>query len=129
MAVALLVVAAAPATAQVKIRFQTWHWNEKPWVNALEEFQKTFNQANPGIEVVRDDSRYPDKESVFIAQSQAKAAADIPHFSYDPSGSSPTGATLDLTPSSRRRGAKYLAQWIPRRGGLQVQGQDLLPAR
>ena len=67
-------------SAQVKIRFQTWHWGETPWVNALNEFMKTFNQANPGIEVVRDDSRYADKESVFITQSQAKAAADIAAF-------------------------------------------------
>jgi len=40
----------------VKIRFQTWHWGETPWVNSLNEFMRTFNQANPGIEVVRDDS-------------------------------------------------------------------------
>ena len=43
---------------------------------ALDEFMKEFNKNNPGIEVVRDESRYGDKETVYIAQSQAKAAAD-----------------------------------------------------
>jgi multiple sugar transport system substrate-binding protein len=114
MAVAILAMT-GPAAAQVKIRFQTWHWNEKPWVNALEEFQKTFNQANPGIEVVRDDSRYGDKEAVFTTQSQAKAAADIPHFSYRPIRHfADRGYLLDLTPFIEREGgAKYLAQWDP----------------
>jgi len=115
IAAVVLAVAAAPATAQVKIRFQTWHWNEKPWVNSLEEFQKTFNQANPGIEVVRDDSRYGDKEAVFTTQSQAKAAADIPHFSYRPIRHfADRGYLLDLTPFIQKEGGdKYLAQWDP----------------
>src|SRR4030042_68742 len=78
----LAVALAGPASAQVKVRFQTWHWNEKPVFFALEEFQKEFNKNNPGIEVVRDDSRYGDKETVYIAQSQAKAAADIAHFQH-----------------------------------------------
>ena len=65
----LVLLVALPAAAQVKIRFQTWHWNETPWVKSLEEFQQTFNAANPGIQVVRDDSRYADKEAVFITQS------------------------------------------------------------
>ena len=46
-----VVLSAVPATAQVKVRFQTWHWNENPWVKALEEFQKGFNAASPGIQV------------------------------------------------------------------------------
>jgi multiple sugar transport system substrate-binding protein len=113
IAVALLALAAPPATAQVKIRFQTWHWNEQPWVNSLEEFQRTFNQANPGIEVVRDDSRYGDKEAVFTTQSQAKAAADIPHFSYRPIRHfADRGYLLDLTPFIQKEGGdQYLAQW------------------
>jgi ABC-type glycerol-3-phosphate transport system substrate-binding protein len=57
VAVSFLTIAASPAGAQVKIRFQSWHWGETPWVNALNEFVKTYNQANPGVEVVRDDSR------------------------------------------------------------------------
>ncbi len=111
--VTFLTLLAAPASAQVKIRFQSWHWMETPWVKALEEFQKTFNQANPGIEVVRDDSRYADKESVFITQSQAKAAADIAHFSYRPIRQfADRGYLLDLTPFIEREGGeKYLAQW------------------
>ncbi len=112
-AVILLVLVAAPAVAQVKIRFQTWHWNETPWVNSLNEFMKTFNAANPGIEVVRDDSRYGDKEAVFTTQSQAKAAADIAHFSYRPIRHfAERGYLLDLTPFIEKEGgAKYLAQW------------------
>ncbi len=108
-----LVVSACPASAQVKIRFQTWHWGETPWVNALNEFVKTYNQANPGVEVVRDDSRYADKESVFITQSQAKAAADISHFSYRPIRNfAERGYLMDLTPYIEKEGgAKYLAQW------------------
>lgn len=111
----LLALAPGPAGAQVKIRLQTWHWNEKPWVNSLEEFQRTFNKANPGIEVVRDDSRYADKESVFITQSQAKAAADIPHFSYRPIRHfADRGYLMDLTPFIQKEGGdKYLAQWDP----------------
>ena len=82
LVVGLAVVVAGPASAQVKVRFQTWHWNEKPVFFALEEFQKEFNKNNTGIEVVRDDSRYGDKETVYIAQSQAKAAADIAPFQH-----------------------------------------------
>ena len=77
ISVTFLAFTVAPAGAQVKIRFQTWHWGEKPWVNALEAFQQEFNKANPDIEVVRDESRYADKETVYTTQSQAKAAADI----------------------------------------------------
>ena len=115
IAVSLLVLAATPASAQVKIRFQTWHWGETPWVNALNEFVKTYNQANPGVEVVRDDSRYADKESVFITQSQAKAAADIAHFSYRPVRQfAERGYLMDLTPFIEKEGGqKYLAQWDP----------------
>jgi len=113
IAVSLLVLMATPATAQVKIRFQTWHWMETPWVKSLEEFQREFNKANPGIEVVRDDSRYADKESVFITQSTAKAAADIPHFSYRPIRHfADRGYLLDLTPFVEKEGGeKYLAQF------------------
>lgn len=113
IAIGLVVLVASPAGAQVKIRFQTWHWNETPWVNSLNEFMKTFNQSNPGIEVVRDDSRYADKEAVFIAQSQAKAAADIPHFSYRPIRQfADRGYLLDLTPFIEKEGGqKFLAQW------------------
>jgi ABC-type glycerol-3-phosphate transport system substrate-binding protein len=113
IAIGLVVLVASPAGAQVKIRFQTWHWNETPWVNSLNEFMKTFNQSNPGIEVVRDDSRYADKEAVFIAQSQAKAAADIPHFSYRPIRLlADRGYLLDITPYVEKEGgASYLTQF------------------
>jgi ABC-type glycerol-3-phosphate transport system substrate-binding protein len=115
IAVTFLAIVAAPAGAQVKIRFQSWHWGETPWVNALNEFVKTYNQANPGVEVVRDDSRYADKESVFITQSQAKAAADIAHFSYRPIRQfADRGYLMDLTPFIEKEGGqKYLAQWDP----------------
>jgi multiple sugar transport system substrate-binding protein len=111
--IGLLGLGTGPAVAQVKIRFQTWHWNEKPWVNAIEEFQASFNQANPGIELVRDDSRYGDKEAVFTTQSQAKAAADIVHFSYRPIRHfADRGYLMDLTPFIQKEGGdKYLAQW------------------
>ncbi len=111
--VALLAVAAAPSTAQVKIRFQTWHWNEKPVFYALEEFMNEFNKNNPGIEVVRDDSRYADKETVYIAQSQAKAAADIAHFLHRAIPLfAERGFLMDLTPFIEREGGqKFLAQW------------------
>lgn len=110
-----VVCAAAPVDAQVKIRFQTWHWNETPWVKSLEEFQQIFNAANPGIQVVRDDSRYADKEAVFITQSQAKVAADIPHFSYRVIRHlADRGFLMDLTPFIEKEGgAGYLAQWDP----------------
>jgi multiple sugar transport system substrate-binding protein len=102
-------------SAQVKVRFQTWHWGETPWVNALEEFQKTFNQRNPGIEVVRDDSRYADKASMFITQSEAKVAADIAHFSYrDMHHLADRGYLMDLSAFVEKEGgAKFLAQWDP----------------
>jgi multiple sugar transport system substrate-binding protein len=111
--VALLAVAATPSTAQVKIRFQTWHWNEKPVFYALEEFMNEFNKNNPGIEVVRDDSRYADKESVYIAQSQAKAAADIAHFLHRAIPLlADRGYIMDLTPFIEKEGGqKFLAQW------------------
>jgi len=113
IAVTTLVLVAFPAGAQVKIRFQTWHWGEMPVFKELEEFQKTFNQTNPGIEVVRDDSRYADKESLFITQSQAKAAADIAHFTYRPIRHlADRGYLMDLTPFIEKEGgAKFLAQW------------------
>jgi multiple sugar transport system substrate-binding protein len=113
--VTLLVLAAVPAAAQVKIRFQTWHWNETPWVKSLEEFQQVFNAANPGIQVVRDDSRYADKEAVFITQSQARAAADIAHFSYRAIRHlADRGFLLDLSPfADKEGGARFLAQWDP----------------
>lgn len=109
----LLAGTAEDAAAQVKIRFQSWHWNETPWVKSLEEFQQKFNAANPGIQVVRDDSRYGDKEAVFITQSQAKAAADIAHFSYRAIRHlADRGFLLDLTPFVEKEGgATYLAQW------------------
>ena len=104
---------AGPAAAQVKIRFQTWHWGEKPVLFALEEFQKEFNKANPDIEVVRDESRYGDKETVYIAQSQAKAAADIAHFQHRAIPLfAERGYLMDLTPFIEREGGqKFLAQW------------------
>jgi len=104
-----------PAAAQVKIRFQTWHWGEKPWVNALEEFQKTFNRAAPGIELARDDSRYADHVSMFVTQSQAKVAADIAHFSFRSIRHlADRGYLMDLTPFIEKEGgASYLAQWDP----------------
>jgi ABC-type glycerol-3-phosphate transport system substrate-binding protein len=102
----LLAGTAEDAAAQVKIRFQSWHWNETPWVKSLEEFQQKFNAANPGIQVVRDDSRYGDKEAVFITQSQAKAAADIAHFSYRAIRHlADRGFLLASRRSSRRRAA------------------------
>jgi len=104
------------ASAQVKIRFSTWQWNETPWVKAYEAFQQEFNRNNPGIEVVRDDSRYGDKEAVFIAQSQANAAPDIAHFSYRPIRQfADRGYILDLTPFIQKEGGdKFLAQWDQR---------------
>jgi len=113
LVVGLAVVVAGPAAAQVKIRFQTWHWNEKPVFFALEEFQQEFNKNNPGIEVVRDDSRYGDKETVYIAQSQAKAAADIAHFQHRAIPLfADRGFIMDLTPFIEKEGGqKFLAQW------------------
>ena len=113
VAVGLAVALAGPAAAQVKIRFQTWHWNEKPVFYALEEFLNEFNKNNPGIEVVRDDSRYADKETVYIAQSQAKAAADIAHFLHRAIPLlAERGFLMDLTPFIEREGGqKFLAQW------------------
>jgi multiple sugar transport system substrate-binding protein len=111
--IGLVIVLAVPATAQVKIRFQTWHWNEKPVFFALEEFMNEFNKNNPGIEVVRDDSRYGDKETVYIAQSQAKAAADIAHFQHRAIPLfADRGFIMDLTPFIEKEGGeKFLAQW------------------
>ena len=101
----IVLLSAGSADAQTKIRFQSWHWGENPWVKSLEEFQRTFNAANPGIQVVRDDSRYGDKESVFITQSQAKAAADIAHFSYRAIRPlADRGFLLDLTPFVQKEG-------------------------
>jgi multiple sugar transport system substrate-binding protein len=113
IAVTFLAFAVAPASAQVKIRFQTWHWGEKPWVNALEAFQQDFNKANPDIEVVRDESRYADKETVYTTQSQAKAAADIAHFQHRPIPLfAERGYLMDLTPFIEKEGGqKFLAQW------------------
>jgi len=113
LVVGLAAVLAVPAAAQVKVRFQTWHWNEKPVFFALEEFQKEFNKNNPGIEVVRDDSRYGDKETVYIAQSQAKAAADIAHFQHRAIPMfADRGFIMDLTPFIEKEGGqKFLAQW------------------
>jgi len=104
---------AAPASAQVKIRFQTWHWGEKPWVNALDAFKDDFNKANPGIEVVRDESRYADKETVYTATSQAKAAADIAHFQHRPIPMfAERGYLLALDPFIEKEGGqKFLAQY------------------
>jgi ABC-type glycerol-3-phosphate transport system substrate-binding protein len=100
-------------SAQVKIRFQTWHWGEKPVFYALEAFMKDFNKANPGIEVVRDDFRYADKESVYIAQSQAKSAADIAHFLHRAIPLlAERGYIMDLTPFIEKEGGqKFLGQW------------------
>src|SRR5512138_2844627 len=108
-----VVLAAGPAFAQAKVRFQTWHWNEKPVFFALEEFMNEFNKTNPGIEVVRDDSRYGDKEQVYIAQSQAKAAADIAHFQHRAIPMlAERGFIMDLTPFIEKEGKqKFLAQW------------------
>jgi multiple sugar transport system substrate-binding protein len=104
---------AGPAAAQVKIRFQTWHWGEKPVFYALEEFKNEFNKNNPGIEVVADESRYGDKETVYIAQSQAKAAADIAHFMHRAIPLfAERGYIMDLTPFIEREGGqKFLDQW------------------
>jgi len=113
IAVSLLALVATPAMAQVKIRFQTWHWGETPWVKALEAFQQEFNKANPDIEVVRDESRLADKESVYTTQSQAKAAADIAHFMHRPIPLfAERGYIMDLTPFIEKEGGqKFLAQW------------------
>ncbi len=113
--VSAVVFFAVPVAAQVQIRFQTWQWNQQPTVKALEEFQQTFNTANPRIQVVREDSRYGDKEAVFTSQSQAKAAADIAHFSIRPIRNfADHGFLLDLTPFVEKEGgAKFLAQWDP----------------
>ena len=99
--------------AQVKVRFQTWHWGEKPVFFALEQFMNEFNKANPGIEMVRDDSRYADKESVYIAQSQAKSAADIAHFLHRAIPLlAERGYIMDLTPFIEKEGGqKFLDQW------------------
>jgi ABC-type glycerol-3-phosphate transport system substrate-binding protein len=104
---------AMPAAAQVKIRFQTWHWGEKPVFFALDEFKNEFNKNNPGIEVVADESRYGDKEAVYTAQSQAKAAADIAHFMHRAVPLfAERGYIMDLTPFIEREGGqKWLAQW------------------
>jgi multiple sugar transport system substrate-binding protein len=116
--IAALLVAAGPASAgeKVKVRFQTWHWNEKPVFFALEEFMNEFNKNNPSIEVVRDESRYGDKETVYIAASQAKAAADIAHFQHRAIPLfADRGFIMDLTPFIEKEGGqKFLAQWDPK---------------
>jgi ABC-type glycerol-3-phosphate transport system substrate-binding protein len=105
--VSAFVFSAVPVTAQVPIRFQTWQWNQQPTVKALEEFQRSFNTANPGIQVVREDSRYGDKEAAFTSQSQAKAAADLAHFSIRPIRNfADLGFLLDLTPLSKKRAGR-----------------------
>ncbi len=108
-----LVVSACPAAAQVKIRFQSWHWGETPTVHVFENFQQEFNKANPGIEVVRDESRYADKETVYTAQSQAKAAADLAQFTQRPIPFfAERGYLLALDPFiAKEGGQKFLAQF------------------
>ena len=111
--VSLFLLVAMPAMAQVKIRFQTWQWGETPSDKVLQAFQEDFNKANPGIEVVRDESRLADKESVFTVQSQAKAAPDVAHFMYRPIPLfAARGYIMDLTPFIEKEGGeKFLAQW------------------
>ena len=113
---------ASPAAAgeNIKVRFQTWHWGEKPWVTALDAFKDDFNKANPGIEVVRDESRYADKETVYTATSQAKAAADIAHFQHRPIPMfAERGYLLPLDPFVEKEGGqKFLAQYD--QGALEV---------
>jgi ABC-type glycerol-3-phosphate transport system substrate-binding protein len=72
-----------------------------------------FNKANPGIEVVRDESRYADKETVYTATSQAKAAADIAHFQHRPIPMfAERGYLLPLDPFVEKEGGqKFLAQY------------------
>ena len=110
-----VVFLASPAAAgeKIKIRFQTWHWGEKPWVTALDAFKDDFNKANPDIEVVRDESRYADKETVYTATSQAKAAADIAHFQHRPIPMfAERGYLLPLDPFIEKEGGqKFLAQY------------------
>ncbi len=123
-----VVLSAVPATAQVKVRFQTWHWNENPWVKALEEFQKGFNAASPGIQVVRDDSRYADKEAVFITQSQAKAAADIAHFSYRAVRHlADRGFLMDLSPFVEKEGGEKSNSLLHRLPSPQSSDHALVP--
>jgi hypothetical protein len=50
----------------MKIRYQSWCWNEIPRVNSLNEFMKTFNAGKAGLEVVRGDSRYADRQEIGI---------------------------------------------------------------
>ena len=113
IAIGLVVLVVSPAGAQVKIRFQSWQWLEKPAVNAFVAFQQEFNKANPGIEIVRDESNYATKDAVFIAQSQAKAAPDVAHFHHRAIAAfAEHGYLMDLTPFIEREGGqKFLAQW------------------
>lgn len=110
---AVVVLTGSPAAAQTKIRFFSFHWVENPWCKALEEFQRNWNAANPGIQIVRDETTYAEKDSVFVTQSKAKAAADIGHFMLRPIPAfADQGFLLDLTPFIEKEGgASYLAQW------------------
>jgi len=70
-------------------------------------------QCDPGFEVVRGDTRHADKESAFIAQQYAKAAADIAHFLRG-AGSflADRSYLLARTPFIEKEGGqKFLAQW------------------
>lgn len=93
----------ALAAEPVTIRLQTWHLGEEPWVFAWEEFKEAFEKENPNIKIQLEPITYGDKESVFITQSEARAAADIAHFSYRPIAAFiEKGYLLDLTPFVER---------------------------
>jgi multiple sugar transport system substrate-binding protein len=82
-------------------------------VHVFETFQQDFNKANPGIEVVRDESRYADKEAVYTAQSQARAAADVAQFTQRPIPFfAERGFLLALDPFIEKEGGQaFLAQF------------------